>query len=499
MSSDAQKAMASSVYDKFSGEELMLMIHRENPAKRADAASMSEADLVAVVKGYSTVYLRGMATASDYASLSKDELVARVNSFRKLRDDTWPKPGNADPFYDLIVEDSLAKNEYPKAKMDAARAAEHTSLAAKCCTQEVWDKYKDQVSTGAAKWTLARAVNSGTMYPHSFVGCHAGDQESWDDFKDFFYPVIEAYHVGFSMETGQGTGPDGKPLPPLAGTAQDRMDPAKIGVDLSESAKEKIVSTRIRIARNLTGFALNPGGDGASRDKIAALLKKVYAGIEDPKLKGEMFRHDTMSNEQRQALIDGHQMFRGCDKMQAASGYHVDWPIGRGVFHNPDKSFVNWINEGDHIRIIAMGMGSDVKGIFSTLSAGTGAVSEGLKKNGPVGEEGGKYFGMEPFQMHPKFGAITCCPSNLGTGMRGSVHIKIPKLIKAWGFKKIDSECRKRMCQARGSSGEHSEVVDRVGISNWRRIGIPEYMLLQDMINCVNWIVTEEDKLGGGK
>ena len=97
-----------------------------------------------------------------------------------------------------------------------------------------------------------------------------------------------------------------------------------------------------------------------------------------------------MSNEQRQALIDGHQMFRGCDKMQAASGYYVDWPIGRGVFHNPDKSFVNWINEGDcHIRIITMGMGSDVKGIFSTLSAGTGAVSEGLKKNGPVGEEGG--------------------------------------------------------------------------------------------------------------
>ena len=96
------------------------------------------------------------------------------------------------------------------------------------------------------------------MYPHSFVGCHAGDQESWDDFKDFFYPVIEAYHVGFSMETGQGTGPDGKPLPPLQGTAQERMDPAKIGVDLSESAKEKIVSTRIRIARNLTGQPLPP-------------------------------------------------------------------------------------------------------------------------------------------------------------------------------------------------------------------------------------------------
>ena len=53
---------------------------------------MSEADLVAVLKGYSTVYLRGMATTADFASLSKDELVARVNEYRKLRDDAWPKP-----------------------------------------------------------------------------------------------------------------------------------------------------------------------------------------------------------------------------------------------------------------------------------------------------------------------------------------------------------------------------------------------------------------------
>ena len=97
--------------------------------------------------------------------------------------------------------------------------------------------------------------------------------------------------------------------------------------------------------------------------------------------------------------------------------------------------------------------------------------------------------------MHPKFGAITCCPSNLGTGMRGSVHIKIPKLIESWGFEKIDAECRKRQCQARGSSGEHSEVVDRVGISNWRRIGLPEYELIEDMIRCVNYIVEQEDAL----
>eukprot|EP00494_Astrolonche_serrata_P021250 UN21487 len=40
------------------------------------------------------------------------------------------------------------------------------------------------------------------------------------------------------------------------------------------------------------------------------------------------------------------------DKMQASSGYHEHWPKGRGIFVRDDKKFLNWLNEGDHIRII---------------------------------------------------------------------------------------------------------------------------------------------------
>jgi hypothetical protein len=58
-----------------------------------------------------------------------------------------------------------------------------------------------------------------------------------------------------------------------------------------------------------------------------------------------MFRHTTMSDEQRQGLIDDHFLFRGKDSMQAASGYHEYWPEGRGVYHNTEKTFVNWLNE----------------------------------------------------------------------------------------------------------------------------------------------------------
>jgi protein-arginine kinase len=384
------------------------------------------------------------------------------------------KPG-IDPDYDLIMEESLAKNEYPKAKIKAANAAEHTTLAAKFCTPEIWEKYKDAKSSGPAQWTMARAINTGIMYPSSFVGCHAGDRESYDDFKDFFYPVIEAYHKGFSMEVGSQ----------LQGTAAERMDPARIGEALSGAAKSKIVSTRIRIARNLSMFPLNPGGTKESRIAITKMMQGVYDGLAGTELAGEFFLHTTMSDEQRQALIDGHQLFRGKDKMQAASGYHADWPHGRGVFHNPEKSFVNWVNEGDHIRIISMQAGGDVEAVFSRLAAGAKAIEDGVRKQ--TATEG------EVFMMHPKFGAVTCCPSNIGTGMRGSVHILVPKLIAKIGFDAIDKMARERNCQARGSSGEHSAVVDRIDISNWRRIGFPEYELVTDMIKCVNFLAALED------
>jgi creatine kinase len=134
--------------------------------------------------------------------------------------------------------------------------------------------------------------------------------------------------------------------------------------------------------------------------------------------------------------------------------------------------------------------GADVRGVFARMAEGARLIEAGVKK----------VTGVEnAFMMHPKFGAIACCPSNLGTGMRGSVHILVPKLIEVKGFKWIDNVARKRNCQARGSSGEHSEVVDRIDLSNWRRIGFPEYQLVQDMIHVANLMSKWEDKAVAGE
>ena len=69
---------------------------------------------------------------------------------------------------------------------------------AKNISEELFNRLKDIKSpTG---WTIARAINTGVQHPSSFVGCHAGDLESYHIFREFFYPVIEQYHVGIKVE-----------------------------------------------------------------------------------------------------------------------------------------------------------------------------------------------------------------------------------------------------------------------------------------------------------
>ncbi len=91
-----------------------------------------------------------------------------------------------------------------------------------------------------------------------------------------------------------------------------------------------------------------------------------------------------------------------------------------------------------------MEQGTQVKSVFERLSKGIKAIEDGIKQI--TGHE-------TVFMQDDIRGNITCCPSNLGTGMRASVHILVPKLIGKIGFNAIDEIARTMNCQARGSTG----------------------------------------------
>merc|ERR1712127_397198 len=95
------------------------------------------------------------------------------------------------------------------------------------------------------------------------------------------------------------------------------------------------------------------------------------------------------------------------------------------------------------------------------------------------------------FANDEHLGYITSCPTNLGTGMRASVHIKLPKLSKQPD--QFQAIADKYYVQIRGAHGEHTESADAVyDISNLRRLGRNEIDLVQDMYNGVKAMIQAE-------
>merc|ERR1719442_32547 len=163
-----------------------------------------------------------------------------------------------------------------------------------------------------------------------------------------------------------------------------------------------------------------------------------------------------MSEKDQKQLIEDHFLFKEGDRFLESCNLNRDWPSGRGIFHNANKTFLVWVNEEDQLRIISMQPGADIRAVFERLCRAASHIETVCK-----------------FAHDDHLGYITSCPTNLGTAMRASVHIKLPKLMADDAtFKAIAAQYN---VQIRGIHGEHSETKDGVfDISNRRRLGRTE-------------------------
>merc|ERR1712032_775948 len=191
-------------------------------------------------------------------------------------------------------------------------------------------------------------------------------------------------------------------------------------------------------------------------------------------LAGKFYSLEGMKPEDQKKLIEDHFLFKEGDRFLDACGLNRDWPAGRGIFHNNDKTFLVWVNEEDQLRIISMQPGADIAAVFDRLSRAAAGIEQ-----------------VAEFSHDDHLGYITSCPTNLGTALRASVHIKLPKLMK--NKEKFNSIADQFFVQIRGIHGEHTETNDGVfDISNRRRLGRSERELVQDMINGVQALIAAE-------
>merc|ERR1712040_5666 len=239
-------------------------------------------------------------------------------------------------------------------------------------------------------------------------------------------------------------------------------------------------SCRIRVGRSIDGFGLSPGITKEQRVGVENLMKKALKRL-DGDLAGAYYPLTGMDEKVRQQLVDDHFLFMSGDPNLKVAGMERDWPEGRGIFHNKDKTFLTWVNEEDQLRIISMENGGNVKGVFERLALGIKAVEDSVKK-----ESG------HDFMLDKRYGYIHACPTNLGTGMRASVHIDLPGWTKL-APKVLAARCEELHLQPRGTRGESGgQTGVTYDISNKHRLGYSEVQLVQKMIDGVNTLYKED-------
>ncbi len=333
----------------------------------------------------------------------------------------------------------------------------HKSLMSKYLTKEIFDKLNLKKTKNG--FTINDVINSGIKNPDSGIGAYAGDEESYKLFAPLFDSIIQEYH-GFSKNDKH-----------TSNLNCDDLNAPNPDID-----NQYILSTRIRVGRNLDKFPLGPAISNNQRYEIEQTVSQTLEALTG-NLAGNYYSIDGMSDEISQKLIKDHFLFKAGDRFLETAGLNRNWPKGRGIYHNTDKTFLVWINEEDQLRIISMQQGGDIKEVFSKLTNAIKLLEQKMK-----------------FSYNSHLGYITSCPTNLGTAMRASVHIKLPKLAQDMDrFKEI---CDKYYLQIRGIDGEHSKSVGGVyDISNKRRLGITEVQCVQDMYNGVVALIQKEKQL----
>ena len=332
-----------------------------------------------------------------------------------------------------------------------------SSLLCRYLSEDIFNTLKDKKTSN--DYTLFDAIHSGVVNPDSSIGVYAGDEESYTLFSPLFDPIIKDYH-GFGSDDSH-----------KSNLNIDDLNAPNPDVD-----GKYILSTRIRVGRNIKDMPLGPAITDAQRKKVESDVSLALSKLKGD-LKGRYYPLKGMSEDDAQTLIKDHFLFKAGDRFLEAAGLNRDWPNGRGIYHNDDKTFLVWINEEDQLRVISMQKGGDIKEVFGRLVDAITQIHQSIE-----------------FSFNSHLGYITSCPTNLGTAMRASVHIKLPKLSKDMNtFKEITDRYH---LQIRGIHGEHSQSEDGIyDISNARRLGVSEVECVQDMFDGVSALIAKEEAL----
>merc|ERR1719352_2144651 len=168
------------------------------------------------------------------------------------------------------------------------------------------------------------------------------------------------------------------------------MDYTQLSTTDIDPEGKYVLTTRVRTGRSVKGFRLAPQIGFEERRQLEALCVKALLNMEGD-LKGEYFplngsrsyapKPNGMSLEKEEQLRNAGNLFQEPDStLLLSSGCDRHWPDARGIFHNNDRNLFVWINEEDHMRIVSMEKGDNVKRIIERFAKATSTIQDCLKQ-----------------------------------------------------------------------------------------------------------------------
>ena len=216
---------------------------------------------------------------------------------------------------------------------------------------------------------------------------------------------------------------------------------------------EIVISTRIRLARNLAAFNFLTRAEAETRTEVASIVRGAAQHVKDL---DDCVHIDVavLDEIDRTLLVERHLISR-----QLAEGTGA-----RSVIIDRAEATALMINEEDHIRLQVIRSGLQLDAAWEQINRIDNALAERVE-----------------FAFHPKFGFLTACPTNVGTGLRVSVMLHLPALRLTNEIEKVGQAAKDLKLAVRGLHGEGTEALgDFFQISNQITLGRSESEIVEE-------------------
>ncbi len=218
-----------------------------------------------------------------------------------------------------------------------------------------------------------------------------------------------------------------------------------------------VISSRVRLARNVAGFPFVGRANRRQRYEILERTRMQIMNMNDRLSTHVLWVNLAESPSlDRQLLVERHLISR-----QHASSSN---DIPRAVAIASDETFAIMVNEEDHMRVQVLRSGMQLTEAFDQINRIDNVLEEKLD-----------------YAFSTRFGYLTACPTNVGTGIRVSVMLHLPALKMTGEIEKVRRAARDMHLAVRGLFGEGSEALgDLYQISNQTTLGRSEQEILAD-------------------